>query len=118
MPALLFAQDKEWVLTMFKLGNMTRICMDDLSGEVRGIVAIFKQDNFGRGTKRIRQRYEVRVGGENCKAVLSGVIPDLPIGGTAAEADLRDMNRAGKEIMNCFEQAAGKIFVQKELHSA
>jgi hypothetical protein len=31
---------------------------------------------------------------------------------------LRDVKRVRKKIVNCFEQAAGNILVQEELHSA
>ncbi len=69
MPALLFSQNEESVLTVLKLKNLARICAHDLSGEVCGIVAIFEQDNFGRGTKRVTKSVSaVRIAKPFCRA--------------------------------------------------
>jgi hypothetical protein len=47
--------------------------------------------------ERIRKRYEVSVGGDDRKTVLSRVFPDPTVGCAAAEANACDVNGTGKK---------------------
>jgi hypothetical protein len=89
------------LVVVLKLREEIRICCDDANGDTRGIVTILKQDYFRRRAIIIGQCDKIRIGGDHGEAMLTCIVPDLTVGRTGDQTNVRDVMRAWKKILNC-----------------
>jgi hypothetical protein len=105
-------------LVRFKFGDRSRVPANYTGRLTCWIVAILKQDNFRCRTESVRKGDEVCVRSQDDEAIVQGIIPNLTIRSGPAEPGLSNVDRTRKKIIDRFNKAAGKVFVEQELHSA
>jgi len=74
-------------------------------------------ENLRRRSQGCRQFEKIRVSGQDRKSVYLRVFPNGRIR-ALRECNIRDMNRARKEIQQTRDQAPRQILVYEQLHNA
>ena len=83
-----------------ELRNANRAGADQPGSDICRIITILQDDDFWRLSERIREQDEVPVGCNDCEAVLLCEIPNITIGSAAGQANLHNVSRSGKKILD------------------